>query len=51
VFRKMEPDDHGRDTELTHEIHFTSPRGGKPFINILEPMRFTNDPTAPRFLP
>lgn len=43
VLRKIELDNHGRDTELTHEIHFIVPRGGKPYINILEPRRFTRD--------
>ena len=52
VFRKIEPDDHGRNNELTHELHIMVLRGGKPFINKLEPMRFTYDTLAEHnFLP
>ncbi len=43
VFRKIERDDHGRNTEQTHEIHFTVSKGGKPYIAIIEPRRFASD--------
>lgn len=46
VFRDIGCDDHGRNTELTHEIHFTRTRYGKPYINIVDPRRFYNDAEA-----
>ena len=54
IFRKIEPDDHYRNTELTHEIHFTVPRGGEPYVNIIEPCAFASDTYGPNdkhFLP
>lgn len=43
VFRDIKRDSHGRNTELTHEIHFTISDHIKPFINIIKPRRFSSD--------
>ena len=43
VFVRIESDDDGHDTRLTHELHIVVPRGVDPYLNKLEPMRFTLD--------
>ena len=35
--------DHGRDTELTHEVHCIVPKFGDPYVHVLLPTTFASD--------
>ena len=37
IYKKYdECDSHGRNCEATHEIHFVVPRGGEPYVSVID---------------